>query len=207
MKAHYLALVTALLGLSVSSFAAVDASSVKIKVYGVSVSLTADCANPVTVFESASGTEFDFVSGPTLGGGSPADGTYQCVMITMSDVVKVTPSSDEGVCHAGVETSTEVCQSSEATDTLGGTTFTHANCVTGADKVTLFLTTGSTRTNGGNAFIKPTSTSDPANGYKLAGAFTVAGSSTGTFVADFTGKVDGLGGPECGVNPPVFGFR
>lgn len=204
-KNLYLVLVVVLALVGFSSFAVVNPSSVKIKVYGVAVSLTADCASPTAIFSSTTGTEVDFVSALTLGSGNPADGTYNCVMITMSDTIKVTPATSEGACVAGTETSGGVCHD-ENTDLFDGTSSSSVACTDGDDKVTLYLHTGTTRTDGGTAFQKPTSTSDNAHGFALSAPFAVAGTTSGTFIANFTGKVVD-GGAECGLNPPVFGFR
>jgi hypothetical protein len=181
-------------------------TSVLIKVYGVAVSTSADCSSPVSIFSSDSGSQVDFVNNPVLGGGDIADGTYRCVMITMSDIITATPLATAGTCTAGVPVTGEVCQNTESTDLLSGSSTSHINCVTGEDRVTLFLDTGTTRVNGGGAFRKPTSTADATNGYKLSSPFVVSGTSSGTFVADFTGQMDGSGG-SCGLQPPAFGFR
>jgi hypothetical protein len=179
-----------------------------LKVYGVAVSTSADCSAPIVVFSSGTATEIDMATSPTLGTGTVPDGTYQCVMITMSDAVKITPRTTEGACVAGTESSGGVCQDVESTNLLSGTTFgTATSCSAGEDKVTLYLHTGTTRTKGGGlAFLKPTSTADPDHGLALAAPWVVSGTSVGTFVADFTGTIM-PGGGECGVNPPVFGFR
>ncbi len=207
-----LLLCTTLLSLSGNVFAGivaggVDPSSVKIKVYSVDVSKTADCASPVNVFTSAAGTTFDFVTSPTLGGGNPADGTYNCVMLTMSSLLKVTPATTTGSCTAGTEFSTGVCNTGQFSDTLtaAGTT-AHTACTAGDDKVTLYLQTGTTQIDGGGPFLKPTTTTDHTNGFKLAAPFVVAGTVVGTFVIDFTAGVVS-GGGTCGLNPPLFSFR
>ena len=55
---------------------ALDASSLKLQVYSVMLSTSAQCTSPVTVFSSATATEVDFLAAPTLGSGNPPDGTY-----------------------------------------------------------------------------------------------------------------------------------
>src|SRR5436305_10349522 len=112
MKKSSLTLVPIGVGISLAALAAVDASSVKLKVYGVAVSTSADCSNPIVVFSSDVPTELDLAQNPTLGTGTVPDGTYQCVMITFSDQVKATPKTTEGACIAGMEFSGGVCQDS-----------------------------------------------------------------------------------------------
>lgn len=209
MKTYSLAALAALT-FTLPTFANVSASSVIIKVYGVSISKTADCANPVVIFTSTTGTEVDFVNAPTLGGGNPDDGTYQCVMITMSDRLKAVAATTEAACVAGTEFTVDVCNGSESTDTLlDGVNITTSACSAGEDKTTLYLHTGTTRTGGGgNAFKKPANTADLTRGFKLDGAFVVPGTGTGTFVANFTNQLVPHTGPaSCEVQPPLFGFR
>ncbi|MGZ3159412.1 MAG: hypothetical protein ACXU7H_10025, partial [Burkholderiaceae bacterium] len=71
-----------------SSAMALDASSLKLKVYAVMASTSALCTSPVTIFSSATPTEVDFLTTPTLGSGSLPDGTYNCIIIQMSDNIK-----------------------------------------------------------------------------------------------------------------------
>jgi hypothetical protein len=123
-----------------------------------------------------------------------------------SDQVKATSKTTEGPCVAGTEFSGGVCQDTESTNLLGGTTFGPvASCTSGEDKVTLYLHTGTTRTKGGGALLKPTSTADTEPGLALSQPWVVSGTSTGTFVADFTGKI-GSGGGECGVGSATVRF-
>src|SRR5882672_8945007 len=96
---------------------ALDASSLKLQVYSVMLSTSPLCSNPVTVFSSPTATEVDFLSTPMLGSGNPADGTYQCVIIKMSDLIKFKPSSTSGTCTAGTEYVADVCRADN-----GGTT-------------------------------------------------------------------------------------
>jgi len=94
-----------------SSGPTVDASSLKLQVYSVMLSTSSLCTNPYTVFSSASPTEVDFLSAPTLGSGNPPDATYNCVIIKMSDIIKFTPSSTSGLCTVGTEYVADVCRS------------------------------------------------------------------------------------------------
>lgn len=142
------------------AFSATSPTSLKIKVYQVAVALSADCSSPTVIFSSASGTEKDFMTNPTLGSGSIADGTYNCVMITMDDVIKFTPAAnDGGSCLGGTEYSIDLCRDTASsggetvfstTDLLEGTVTTTTQCsgtsqIVGsggvANKVTLYLRT------------------------------------------------------------------
>ncbi len=199
-----------LLSLSgVTAFAVVNPSSLTVKVYGVAVSTSADCSSPIVVFSNTTPTAVDFVKNPVLGTGDIADGTYQCVMITISDQVTATPANTEGSCTAGTAFTTEVCQSTENTNLLTGTTIGATTaCTTGDDKVTLYLHAGTTKTSGGSAFLKPTTATDTTNGFALATPWVISGTTAGKFYADFTGKILSQGTPAtCGVQPATFGFK
>ena len=122
MKSLKLALVAATL-LSANA-SALDASSLKLQVYSVMLSTSPQCTSPVTVFSSATPTEVDFLATPTLGSGNPPDGTYHCVIIKMSDLIKFTPSTTAGLCSASVQYTADVCRTdnggiTQAPDAVG----------------------------------------------------------------------------------------
>lgn len=153
--------------ISFSSFGVISPSSLKLKVYQVAFALSDDCSNPQVVFSSVAGVESDFLSAPTIGSGPLDDGTYNCVMITMDDVIKYTAGATEGNCTAGVEYTGDLCRNQansggifiqSHTDLLIGTTTTSTECQGTdpgaggiANKVTMYL-----RTNG-LAFSDPNS--------------------------------------------------
>ena len=210
MKLHKVALLGAVL-LS-SQAMALDASSLKLQVYSVMLSTSPLCTSPVTVFSSPTATEVDFLAAPTLGSGNPADGTYNCVVIKMSDLIKFTPSASAGLCTSGTQYVADVCRSdnggtTQAPDAAGAPTVclgTDAAPV--SDAVYLYLTTNaSAGTGGGNTFMQPTSTSS-TNGLNLTAPLVIAGAAKSKFVVNATGKV-GSDSVSCGMNPPVFGFQ
>src|SRR4051812_21011166 len=102
----------ALLALAqVGSFALAggDPSSLKVKVFAVFASTSAQCTSPTQVFLNNSGDFVDFLKGPTLGGGDLPDGTYNCVIIKMSDIIKHTPKTTDSTCIADTEYTGGVC--------------------------------------------------------------------------------------------------
>lgn len=206
MRIRSYALVATLL-LCSSAIATTSASSVKLQVYSVMLSTSPQCKTPVTVFSNSSPTEVDFLATPTLGGGNPADATYNCVIIKMSDTIKFKPTAnDGGSCVAGTEYTTDVCQTGETTmapDAVGAAT---ACASAHPDVVYLYLTTGRIGSGGGNAFLQPLTPNDTTYGVNLTAPLVVAGTATSKFVVNATGKVDGSAG-SCGMNPPVFGFQ
>ncbi|MDQ6685740.1 MAG: hypothetical protein M3Z16_11495 [Pseudomonadota bacterium] len=197
--------------LSSSQAMALDASSLKLQVYGVMLSTSPLCTNPVTVFSSATPTEVDFLLAPTLGSGNPPDATYNCVIIKMSDIIKFTPSATSGLCVAGTQYSADVCRSdnsgmTQAPDAVGAPTMcTGTDSAPVSDPVYLYLTTNASAGSGGDTFMQPTSTSS-GNGLNLTAPLVIAGKSSSKFVVNATGKV-GDDGVSCGMNPPVFGFQ
>jgi hypothetical protein len=205
---------TAFLALSAQSWAAGDPSKILVTIYGVAVSTTTDCSNPIVLFDSSSGVQADFLNNPILGGGNIPDGTYPCVMINMSDVVQFVPKTSDGVsCVAGQTYSIDICRSDNGCsfDVRQGTTFSTNNSGHGtntspsSDIVTMFLTT-TAAANGSDNFRKPASTSDTTRGIPLLSPFVVSGSSAGKFVVNATNQVSSNGG-LCGLDAPAFSFR
>jgi hypothetical protein len=209
---------------------ALSASSIKLKVYKMAVSTSALCTNLITVLDNGSTpTEVDFLQNPNLGSGTLADGTYPCIVIEFSDVIKFTPSttSTSGNCVATTEYSLDVCRGDNGggssvlidgtTTTCTGTSGTSTTYGTaGADRVAMYISTASTGTNT-NAFAAPTSIGDTAKGLPLTSALTVSGTTSGKFVANPAGQVcDGnaigcenatvTGGTRCEMGPPAFSF-
>ena len=196
----------------------VDPSSVQIKILAMALSPNVDCSNPLLISSFPSGKTVEFMSSspPNLGGGFIPTGAYPCVVLQMSDVITFTPATSEGSCTAGVPVTRDVCRPPRfyTAFTVSGTTITYgANTgCNGAqnapveDDVPLFLSTASTTSGNGAgsvAFQQPTTS---ATGVNLNGAFVVGGSSAGTFVVDFHGRVDGSGA-TCDLKAPTFSFR
>ena len=190
---------------------ALDASSLKLQVYSVMLSTSPQCTSPVTVFSSATPTEVDFLATPTLGSGNPPDGTYQCVIIKMSDLIKFTPKTSAGLCTAGTQYTADVCRSdnggvTQAPDAVGTpSTCTGTDAAPVSNPVYLYLTTNASAGMGGTTFMQPTGPSS-TDGLNLTAPLVIAGSAKSKFIVNATGKV-GDDGISCGMNPPVFGFQ
>ena len=190
---------------------ALDASSLKLQVYAVMLSTSPQCTSPITVFSNTAPTEVDFLAAPTLGTGSPPDGTYECVIIKMSDLIKFTPSATAGLCNAGTQYIADVCRSdnggmTQAPDAVGAPSACNGtDAAPMSDAVYLYLTTNPSAGSGGNTFMQPTGAGS-TNGLNLTSPLVIAGIAKSKFVVNATGKV-GDDGVSCGMNPPVFGFQ
>ena len=176
-----------------SSGPALDASSLKLQVYSVMLSTSPMCSNPYTVFSSVSPTEVDFLAAPTLGSGNPPDGTYECVIIKMSDVIKFTPSATAGLCTAGTEYVADVCRTdnnatTQAPDSSARTACTGTDAAPHSDPVYMYLTTNASAGTGGEVFLQPTAQNSDY-GLHLSAPLVIAGKAKSKFIVNATGKV------------------
>lgn len=191
--------------------AALNASSLKLSVYSVMLSTSPLCTSPVTIFNSATPVEVDFLATPTLGSGNPPDGTYNCVIIKMSDLIKYKPSTTSGTCSGATEYIADVCRSDNGGSTLApdaagaATVCTGTNSTASADAVYLYLTTNTSAGTGGQTFRQPAATNS-TNGLNLAAPLVISGTARSKFVVNANGKVDDTQSP-CDMNPPLFGFE
>ena len=195
-----------LLGLVSTQALALDAATMQVKIYEFAVSESEYCTNPVTVFETSSPDYEDMVGEPDLGEGTLDDGTYECVIIEMSDRIKFTPSADDGYCDTETVTTIDVCGShgSESAQLADGT---DVSCSSDEDRVAIFLSTATNQPEEDiDAFVPPTADDDTL-GINLGAALTVAGDTSGTFVIDTTDIVESNGDAEaCDMQPPTFTF-
>ena len=124
-----------------------------------------------------------------------ADGTYNCIVIEFSDNIKFTPNatSTSGNCVGGAEETLDVCSSGSST-LIDGTT---ATCSTSENIVAMYLSTGSTSSNGSDAFIPPSSGNYATNGFNLGSALVVSGSSVANFVVNATDMVCDTAHADC----------
>lgn len=204
--------------------AATSPTVATVKLYKAWMSPNGDCSSPVSFFDGgATPTAVDMVTGPTLGTGSLAAGTYRCVIFQMSDQVSFTPAANDGTaCVAGTSYTIDVCSSHDG----GMTTPSTKNPETGAtvsctaadgtdDTVWVYISTYSTATTGSaqsNPFTPPTQSGDADHGFSLAsGAITISSNITGTFVFGVNNTLATLpygpnGTDVCSMEPPSFGF-
>jgi hypothetical protein len=227
MKAFIYLNCIGLLQIASAANTGLSASSIKLKVYKMAVSTSPLCTGLVTVLDNGNTpTEVDFLQNPNLGNGTLADGTYACIVIEFSDLVKFTPSttSTAGHCNSATEYTLDVCRagSGDSSILIDGTTTTCTGVsgdkdnygTPGADRVAMYISTATT--GGADAFNRPTSIGDNAHGLNLGAALTISGTSSGKFIANPAGQVcdmAGVGceggngtGTTCQMGPPAFSF-
>ena len=177
-----------------------DPASLLVGLHALHVSANADCSAPVLVEDlGAASLVVDFMADPLLFSGSPPDGRYACVMIGMSDVLRMKPVDTFGDCTAGVEVFADVYRAGESDwkDTSGAPVIGHGTDTAPADDgVTIFLTRDPDA-----ALARGLS---PHQLVELGSDLVVPGTST--FVWDAAGSVVSEGG-RCAVNPGVPSFQ
>jgi hypothetical protein len=176
------------------------AASVTIHLYALWISNSANCSNPVLVQQHpAAGVDKDFMQHPVLFQGTPANGSYQCVMLQMSDVLRMKPATSFGSCVANLEYSGDIYREGE-TDWVD----VDLNSVVGTgtdeapvdDHVTIFMTRSPEA-----AMARGISSNQIV---ELGSNLIVPGQST--FVMDASNAVLSWGG-SCGLEKPEISFH
>lgn len=190
-----------------SSTGTINANELKIKVYKFAVSATADCSNPIVVFEDATGAEKDLATSPSFGSGEVDDGTYPCVMIETSKIIKTSAAATSGDCTKDEEFSDVICNDTQKSQLIDGTSVTCSGGDTNDQHVTLFITTLSSGAGDGErALLPPETTTDTNSSIVLTDPFVVNGDVTGTLsvsLVNFLGSASGV----CFTSPPPFSFE
>ncbi len=84
------------------TFLSGDPASMSVGMYALYISANEDCSDPILVADyGATAQVKDFMQSPVLFTGSPAAGTYKCVIFKMSDVIGMVPATSFGACVAG----------------------------------------------------------------------------------------------------------
>jgi hypothetical protein len=184
----------------------IDAASIKIQVYKFAVAKGNDCKNPTVVFTSAAAVENDLLSNPTYGAGPIDPGTYGCIVIELSKVIKTSAKTSSGSCVQGQEFSDVICRDGQTSQLVDGTPVTCAGGATNAQHVTVFITTASAGLSGDRSLLPPIDASDTTSGVKLTGPLVVSGDMPVTLTVDPRQFLDGTS-TACGTSAPSFGAR
>ena len=180
-----------------------DPSSISLGMYALYVSTNADCSNYTTLVDHGTTVDYkDFATGPTLFEASPMDGTYNCVAMRMSDVIRFQPATTFGTCDAGTEYEQDIYRSDsdetpwkdmDLNDIVG----TGSDSIPVDDHVTIVMTTDTAAA--------------MARGFSqnqivpLASGLIVPGSSTFYWGAE--GSVSTGEGRSCGLEKGTPAFR
>jgi len=176
------------------------AGSLTIKLYALYISASTDCSSPVLVQDlGAAGVDRDFMTNPVLFEGTPASGTYQCLMLKMSDVLRMTPSSTFGGCVLGTEYSGDIYRDGESdwVDVNLASVTGHGTDEVGVDdRVTIFMTRDTAA-----AVARGISSNQLV---QLQSSLIVPGQSTFHMDASNAVATDGV---HCGIEKPVVSFQ
>ncbi|OFZ78301.1 MAG: hypothetical protein A2583_02520 [Bdellovibrionales bacterium RIFOXYD1_FULL_53_11] len=145
---------------------------------------------------------------PELGSTDVPVGTYNCVRMEISDIIKFKPVDNVagGACVADTEVIQDVNSAgSPSTGVLfDGTPYSGQ---AGEQKIAVYISTWSTSLNGtGNP---PARDGDSGRGIKLSSPLVVTAATGGVFYLDGSGQVyvNTSNGNACEFEVPKFGFR
>ena len=100
-------------------------TSVKIKAYSVYIAQNADCSSPVLVGDKGATADYQELMGATkpilFSAPSVTAGTYNCIILKISDILKFTPDTEAqtfsgGVCVAGTEVNFDIHKTETPTE-------------------------------------------------------------------------------------------
>ncbi len=190
--------------------AAGDPTSLKLNVYSVWLSANADCTGAVLVADNgATPVESDLFTNPDLITGSPAAGTYNCMLIQVNDTLQFAAdaaavAANEGCDDTTTEYTFDTYRDAEDDDGLwndqDGSAIDATGSVTtpGTDTVVLFITTDTGAVQAGALGAHPNQVVALMN--------PVVVPTTVTLYWDFTDKVDSNSG-QCWLEGAEVGVR
>lgn len=80
--------------------------------YALYVASNADCSGYATLVDHGTTVDYkDFATNPTLFEAAPTEGTYNCVALRMSDVIKFKPATTFGTCEMDTEYQQDIYRS------------------------------------------------------------------------------------------------
>jgi hypothetical protein len=208
MSKHFLlgGIVAAAIAITASTQAGkgtIDAASLKITIHKFAVATSSDCAHPTVVFTSDAGVESDLLANPTYGSGLVDPGTYECVLIELSKIIKTSATMSSGSCVQGFEFPDVICRDGQASQLVDGTPVTCSGGDATPQHVTVFVTTASAGKGGDRALLPPASASDTTSGIQLSAPLVVSADRVVTLTLDPKQFLDGSG-PVCATSAPSF---
>lgn len=183
---------------------AVTAASFEIGFSEMRVSANADCSGPYqTIFARSTPTRVDISTNPELARTDGLKrGSYPCVAVRMSDILRYSPVVTDGPCVAGVTTTHDIYrEGNEESDWLdidGGTIAAHGTDSSPAEDLVW-------------SFISTSETAVEARGYGATQVITLSAPlvvpGTTTFYWDLTDALGDEGDGTCGTVAGHVGFR
>jgi hypothetical protein len=177
-----------------------DPAAIRIGMYALWISANGDCSDPTLVQDyGLAGSVKDFAQSPVLFSAAAVEGSYECLLIRMSDVVSFSPATTFGNCTAGTDYEMDIYRVGE-TDwrdaDLNPITGTGTDSVPSNDRVTLVITTDTTA-----AITRGFSSNQTVH---LASPLVVPNAST--FYWNGEGSVTSEDPWPCGLNPGAPAF-
>jgi len=186
--------------LPASAMAVGDPDSFTLTFYAFYVAENADCSSPVLLSDlPAGGVSHDMLTNPTLFTVSGEPGTYECLVLRISDVMQFTSGSTFGPCTAGASYQTDVYREGETDwrDVAGSTIVGRGSDTSPVnDRPDVVFTTD--RESVIARGYSPNQVQTLVSGAVLPG--------TSTLVYDVSGAVVDEGG-SCRILPGAFEFR
>ena len=180
-----------------------DPSSISLGMYALYVSSNANCSAYTTLVDNGATVDYkDFATNPTLFEASPTEGTYNCVALRMSDVIRFQTATTFGTCVAATEYQQDIYRSDsdsiawkdiDLNDVVG----TGSDSIPVDDHVTIVMTTDTVA-----AMARGFSKSQIV---PLGSGLVVPGSST--FYWGAAGSVSTGDGRPCGLEKGTPAFR
>lgn len=180
-----------------------------IKVYKVAVSTSEYCTDMKVIFEDANPSYQDFLTSPVLGNGKVKNGTYKCIALEISDVIKSAPdqNSDTGNCVLGQQEVGNICHANNGgIDTGFLIDGTPVPCTDAEQRVAIYLSTASLPSdNNGTAFTAP-SAGNLFNGITLGSPLIVKGHTKAKMIVNGAGSIEDKF-DHCEVGAPTIDFK
>jgi hypothetical protein len=191
-----------------------DPASVAMTLYRLAVSRSELCTEPIVVFDSSEkAREAALAEEPVLGSGTVPNGVYPCVIVELSDRVRVRPKpSDEGtVCDPGKEYEVDICGPGWKLRSrrLDGS---EVDCDPSPQRIAVYFSTASSLASnrglgmGGFDFYRPPESKEDKKGIRLEKPIRLGRDGTALLAIDLRNRIAGDSG-TCIADPPEFSLR
>jgi len=185
-----------------------DPAELSVKFYRLYVSAYDTCEGAKLLFGEPNPDYRSILHEPTFASVDNSDrfldGTYQCVILQISDVLYFAPRFNEGGCLRDERYATELCETGESTRDPDGNLISCGSNI--EDKIYVYVSTLSTESRADGRAFEPPTESDQALGLNMESSFRILGSQIGTLVINAKEQVRNVAG-ECLMGAPTLTFR